>query len=106
MSGLLLEFKNFESTMSGSPDVLGGAPTDSELMQMLRQQQDFNNALLLRMQAMEDARVTIASPPPAPQRATRQPGVRFEATPPAREQPDPAKCSDGDGDGDGEDGEG
>ena len=71
MSGLSLEFKNFESTMSGSPDVLGGAPTDSELMQMLRQQQDFNNALLLRVQAMEDARVTIASPPPAPQRATR-----------------------------------
>ena len=73
MSGLSLEFKNFESTMSGSPDVLGGAPTDSELMQMLRQQQDFNNALLLRMQTMEDARVTIASPPPAPQRESDAP---------------------------------
>ena len=68
MSGLSLEFKNFESTMSGSTDILpaGGAPIDSELIQMMRQQQGQQQEILLRLQAMEDARASTASARGAP----------------------------------------
>jgi hypothetical protein len=68
VSGLSLEFKNFESTMSGSTDILlaGGAPTDSELMQMMSQQQGQQQEILLRLQAMEDARASAASARGAP----------------------------------------
>ena len=105
----------------------GCSPTDSELMQMMRQQQGQQPEILLRLQAMEDARASTASargaapagatvpagatehelvswqtedddPPQAPQWATRQPRVRLAATPLARE-PVPAEYSDGDGDG-------
>jgi hypothetical protein len=117
--------------MSGSTDILpaGGAPIDSELMQMMRQSMGQQQEILLRLQAIEDARsppppppaellqqarqfqrrqprrsslygrrTEVEDPPPAPQRATRQPRVRLAATPRARE-PDPAEYRDGNGEG-------
>jgi hypothetical protein len=68
VSGLSLEFKIFKLSMSGSTDIppAGGAPIDSELIQMMRHQQGQQLEILLRLQAKEDARASTASARGAP----------------------------------------